>query len=137
MNGRRNNRVKFEDDISYTNASSNYYNAANTAPVASVESSASSYRYNGPRFPNLQMIFKKRSTSLDEEARKEEAPAAATVTAVHRDDVVDQSSSAERDTVTRTRGLDMDVNSEAADFIKRKHKSLELQKLMSIKAAAA
>uniref|UniRef100_A0A804JDZ3 Uncharacterized protein n=1 Tax=Musa acuminata subsp. malaccensis TaxID=214687 RepID=A0A804JDZ3_MUSAM len=77
--------------------------------------------YTGPHFPNLQMMFKKKSIlSFDEEARTDEAVA-----------VQPPASGGGRGSEREE-----DVNMEANEFIKRRRHSLELQKLMSMRAVA-
>ncbi|URE08264.1 hypothetical protein MUK42_23124 [Musa troglodytarum] len=77
--------------------------------------------YTGPRFPNLQMMFNKKSVlSFDEEARNEEAVAV-------QPPVGGGGRGSEREE---------DVNMEANEFIKRRRHNLELQKLMSTRAVA-
>lgn len=65
--------------------------------------------YDGPRFPNLHMMFKHKEAPTEDE---------------------------ERFTVKTSQAVAYekeDVDMETDDYIKRKHRSLELQKLMSMK----
>lgn len=111
-------RVKFEDNIRFV-------------PATSYKST-----YQGPRFPNLQSMFKQNSTqnySTTEETTQIIAPVHAEekIAPVHAEEKTAKPNPTE--TVSKN---EEDVNTEAADFIKRRHKNLELQKLLSMKAAA-
>ncbi|RWV96960.1 hypothetical protein GW17_00040282 [Ensete ventricosum] len=110
------NHVRFqEDDESRTTIMRNHvrFQEGGESRTATV--------YTGPRFPNLQMMFKKKSVlSFDEEAPNDEAVAV-------QPRVSGGGGSSEREE---------DVNMEANEFIKRRRHNLELQKLMSMKAVA-
>ncbi|KAF3337444.1 Cotton fiber expressed protein [Carex littledalei] len=109
-------RVKFEDNIRFVPETS--YNST----------------YQGPRFPNLQSLFKQNSTQnyyTTEETTQIIAPVHAEekIAPVHAEEKT------AKPNPTKTVNKE-DVNTEAADFIKRRYQNLELQRLLSMKAAA-